>query len=67
VNLGGTLHMQATISEASHGIKSFLLKPLDALFKNRKQHEGAVLPIHIVGPYSDAKVTVVPLPAKKHS
>jgi hypothetical protein len=67
VHLQGTLHTQATVSETTHGIKSFLLKPLDALFKNRKRHEGAVLPIHITGPYNDVKVTVVPLPAKKKS
>lgn len=43
----GTATMDAKISEMTTGWKSFLLKALDPVFK--KQHAGAVIPIHIGG------------------
>jgi hypothetical protein len=51
----GTLRMQATLSEAAGGgIKSFLLKAVDPLF--RKRNAGAVLPIKVRGTRSEPKV-----------
>jgi hypothetical protein len=50
----GTLRMDATISEAAGGgIKSFLLKAIDPLF--RKGKAGAVLPIKVRGTKDDPK------------
>lgn len=50
----GTLRMDATISEAAGGgIKSFLLKAVDPLF--RKRNAGAVLPIKVRGTRSEPK------------
>jgi len=49
IDLGGKLAMQADLSQATKGIKSFLLIPLDPFFK--KKHAGAVIPIRITGTY----------------
>jgi len=46
-NLTGNLAMDATISHATTGFKSFLLKPLSPFFKQKKA--GAVIPIAITG------------------
>lgn len=47
----GTLHMQAKLSQTTTGIKSFLLKAVDPLFK--KEGAGAILPIKITGTRQD--------------
>ena len=50
VDLDGTARLEAKLSETQKGIKSFLLKPFDALFKSRHHKEAqAALPIHIGG------------------
>ena len=49
----GTLSMKATVSQAAGGIKGFLLKPFDPLF--RENGKGAVLPITIKGPREKPK------------
>jgi hypothetical protein len=50
----GTLRMQATISEAAGGgLKGFVLKMVDPLF--RKKGAGAVIPIRIRGTVQDPK------------
>ena len=43
----GTLRLQAKVSQTTTGIKSFLLKAVDPLFK--KQGAGTVLPLNITG------------------
>jgi AsmA-like protein len=54
INFDGTLRMDATISEAAGGgVKSFLLKAVDPLF--RKGKAGAVLPIKVRGTRGDPK------------
>ncbi len=50
IDLRGTLAMRADLSQATKGIKSFLLKALDPFFK--KKRAGAVVPIQIGGTYS---------------
>lgn len=50
INLRGKLAIEASLSKAAGGIKSVLLIPLDPFFK--KEHAGAVLPIHVGGTYS---------------
>ncbi len=46
----GTLAMRTDLSQATTGMKSWLLKPLSPLFRGK--HAGAVLPIQIRGTYS---------------
>lgn len=54
LDFAGTLKMQAPVSKAAGGgIKGFLLKPFDPLF--RKDGKGAVLPITITGPREKPK------------
>lgn len=50
INLAGTLRMDATVSQATKGVKSFLLKAVDPFFK--KKNAGAVLPVKLTGTYS---------------
>ncbi len=49
VNFHGKMLMQATVSEATTGKKSFFLKVLDPFFK--KKHAGAEVPITMTGLY----------------
>jgi hypothetical protein len=58
IDLKGTLAMESTVSEASSGFKSFLLKPFDGIFRNRRRQAGAELPIHISGSYPKPKFQV---------
>ena len=55
VNLNGKVAMEATVSEASGGFKSFLLKPLNVFFRNKQNNAGAVLPVTVTGIYPRAK------------
>jgi hypothetical protein len=50
INLHGKLGTDVKISQATHGFKSAILKPLDGLFKG-KRHPG-VVPVKLVGTYS---------------
>ena len=47
VDLEGTVRLDENLSQATTGIKSFLLKPLDPLFRKRKHL--SVIPIKITG------------------
>lgn len=49
VNLRGKMAMQAKLSQATTGVKSFLLKFLDPFYK--KQRAGAVVPVSLTGTY----------------
>lgn len=50
VDLDGMARLEAKLSDTQKGIKSFLLKPFDGLFKSRHHKEAqAALPIHIGG------------------
>lgn len=49
INLHGLLHMDAKLSNATSGIKSFLLKALSPFLKSN--HRGEVLPVSITGTY----------------
>lgn len=54
LDFSGTLAMEAPVSKAmGGGIKGFLLKPFDPIF--RKNGKGAIVPITIKGPRSDPK------------
>lgn len=49
VNLRGKMRMNATVSQASTGAKSFFLKVVDPFYK--KKHAGAEVPITMTGVY----------------
>lgn len=49
VDLHGKMSMQAKLSQATTGAKSFFLKILDPFFK--KKHAGAVIPVAMTGSY----------------
>lgn len=49
VNLRGKMRMNATVSQATTGAKSFFLKVLDPFYK--KKHAGAEIPITMTGVY----------------
>jgi hypothetical protein len=65
VDLSGTLAMQADLSQATKGVKSFLLKALDPFFK--RKHAGAVVPIQITGTYEHPQygISLNPKKAKR--
>ncbi|HSB76936.1 MAG TPA: AsmA-like C-terminal region-containing protein, partial [Terriglobales bacterium] len=50
INLHGLLYMQAKLSHATSGIKSFLLKALGPFLKSN--HRGEVIPVGITGTYN---------------
>ncbi len=54
LNLDGTVRLRATVSETQTGVRHFLLKPLDAMF--RKGGAGTRLAITITGPVESPKV-----------
>ena len=49
INLHGTMKVDSKISKTTSGMKSFILKVLDPVFKKKKH--GEVVPIHILGTY----------------
>ncbi len=53
IDLHGTLSMDAKLSETTKGVKSFLLKAIDPLFKRKKNPAGSVVPIQVTGTYSN--------------
>lgn len=52
IDLYGTLHMEAKLSQATTGFKSVLLKIFDPFFKDKRRDTGSALPIRIRGTYS---------------
>lgn len=51
LNFRGELRLQVKLPQATHGIKSLLLKPIDPLF--HKKGAGTVLPIKVEGERSN--------------
>lgn len=49
INLHGKMWVDTQISKTTSGMKSFLLKIMDPLFKKKKK--GEVVPVHILGTY----------------
>jgi hypothetical protein len=58
VHFEGRLRMAATASEATTGFKSVLLKVVDPLFRNKKRHAGADLPVKMTGTIQHPQVAV---------
>jgi hypothetical protein len=58
INLHGLLYMNARLSHATTGIKSFLLKALSPFLKSN--HPGEVLPVSITGTYDHPSYHISP-------
>jgi hypothetical protein len=58
VDFHGKLGMQATVSQATTGVKSFILKVADPFFKRKRA--GAVIPISLTGTYAQPHFTAGP-------
>ncbi len=63
VNLHGILRMQAKLSQATSGVKSFLVKALDPFLNNNRP--GAPFPISITGTYHHPSYHVSSTPQKE--
>ena len=63
IDLHGTLKTDAKFTQvAGGGLASVFGKPLDLIFQ-RKKH-GAVIPVHLLGTYSDPQVGLDLIPSK---
>lgn len=51
INLKGTLRLEVKLSEATSGVKSFLIKALDPILRNNRS--GVPLPVSITGTYQN--------------
>ena len=60
VNLHGMLFLQAKLSQATSGIKSILLKPIEPFLK-KNRHGGAKMPVGITGTYYHPKYHTDPM------
>jgi hypothetical protein len=49
INLHGQMRVDTRISKTTTGMKSFLLKVMDPIFKKKKK--GEIVPVHIQGTY----------------
>ena len=49
INLHGQMRVDTKISKTTSGMKSFLLKIMDPIFKKKKK--GEVVPVHVLGTY----------------
>jgi hypothetical protein len=49
IDFRGKARLHATLSQMTSGVKSFFLKLVDPIFKDKDSHAGTVLPIHIHG------------------
>ena len=49
INLHGQMRVETRISKTTTGVKSFVLKIIDPIFKKKKK--GEVVPVHILGTY----------------
>jgi hypothetical protein len=56
VDMAGVFRMQATLADTQSGVKHWLLKPLDPLFK--KDGAGFQVPLKIAGPREHPEVSV---------
>ena len=49
INLHGEMRVETRISKTTSGMKSFLLKVIDPIFKKKKK--GEIVPVHVLGTY----------------
>ena len=49
INLHGDMRVETRISKTTSGMKAFLLKVIDPIF--RKKKKGEVVPVHVLGTY----------------
>jgi AsmA-like C-terminal region len=49
INLHGQMKVETKISKTTSGMKSFILKVIDPIFKKKKK--GEIVPVHVLGTY----------------
>ena len=64
VNLEGEARLDAQLSQATTGVKSFLLKIVQPLLKKKKQQRGAIVHVKVGGTYHNPSFTVTPVVKK---
>ena len=65
IDLHGRIRVDTKISKTETGMKSFLLKALDPLFKKKKK--GEVVPVHITGTYDHPQFGLDVTEQKEHA
>ncbi len=63
VDLHGPVRLDAQLSQATTGVKSFLLKIVQPLIHKKKQ-KGSTVEVKVAGTYHDPSFTVLPIPQK---
>ncbi len=63
VDLHGPVRLDAPLSQATTGVKSFLLKIVQPLVHKKKQ-KGSTVEVKVAGTYHDPSFTVLPIPQK---
>ena len=63
VNLHGPVRLDAPLSKATTGVKSFLMKIVQPLVQKKKQ-KGSTVEVRVAGTYNDPSFIVVPIPPK---
>ncbi len=63
VDLQGPVRLDASLSQATTGVKSFLLKIVQPLVHKKKQ-KGSTVEVKVAGTYHDPSFTVLPTPQK---
>ena len=58
LNMQGHLRMKATVSQATTGLKSVLLKVMVPFFRNRKRSAGSDVPVKLAGTISHPQIGV---------
>ena len=63
VNLHGPVRLDASLSKATTGVKSFLMKIVQPLVQKKKQ-KGSTVEVRVAGTYNNPSFIVVPIPPK---
>jgi hypothetical protein len=63
IDLHGSVRLDAQLSQATTGVKSFLLKIVQPLVHKKKQ-KGSTVEVKVAGTYHDPSFTVLPVPQK---
>ncbi len=63
IDLHGPVRLDASLSQATTGVKSFLLKIVQPLVHKKKQ-KGSTVEVKVAGTYHNPSFTVLPIPQK---
>jgi hypothetical protein len=63
IDMQGTLRMDSKLSNATTGVKSFLLKIVEPLTHRKKEKQGSTVHLHVTGKYGHPEFAVSPIPS----